>query len=152
MHFGRLSILATISVASFMVNAKAESVHFSSQDFTVTCTGWKTVLDAPAKIPLVGCSVPGNVVVHRYKPKEKCDSDWGQNFHILNKGKAEIECASDAYGAEMESSQSLKHGKIIRGYGWEFKVVGKDGIECKNSDGNKFFLSSKRQVLLNKNH
>ena len=97
MHFGRLSILATILAASFMVNAKAESVHFSSQDFTVTCTGWKTVLDAPAKIPLVGCSVPG---------------------------------------------------KSIRGDGWVCKGVGKDGIECRNSDRNGFFLSRKKQVLL----
>ena len=145
-----------IMLFALSVTANAEtfidtgSVAFHSKGSAITCIGWKTKQDAPAGIPYVGCSVPGEFITHHYKPKEECDADWGGNFSVPSKGRAIIECATDAYGGSEGNYFLLTTGKVVRGDGWMCKGVGKDGIECRNLDGNGFSLSSKRQVLLNK--
>ena len=145
-----IMLLALSFTASAETFINTGSVSFRSEETAIACTGWKTKRDAPAGIPYVGCTVSGEFITHHYKPKEECDADWGGNFNISGRGKAMIECATDAYGGSEGNYFLLTDGKVVRGDGWMCKGVGKDGIECRNLDKNGFFLSRKRQILLNK--
>lgn len=124
------------------VYAANEWTEFHSKDYAITCSSF-------ANNSVIGCSIQSDYVNHRYKAPKGCNLDFGQNFNVANKGRAEIECSSDAYGGE--NSQLLKVGQTIKGNGWSCTALKNDGIKCMNtSKKNGFILQKHRQVLINK--
>ena len=137
------TLLATGSC--FALSNFAYAQQFHSKDYTVICS---TDSDNPTS---VGCSIKGNLIKHHYQPKEECELDWGQNFSLDAKAsKAQIDCASDAYGGG-EESKLLKVGQSVKGDGWVCTAIAGDGMKCMtNSQKHGFSLNKSKQVLINK--
>ena len=126
------------------IYASDKSIEFHTKNYNVICFS-----DSVSSL-YVGCSIKGDFVKHKYQPTEPCNLDWGQNFALNSKGKAELECAGDANGGS-EDSKLLKIGQTIKGNGWSCTALGNDGIQCMNtSKKNGFILQKHRQVLINK--
>ncbi|UOP05382.1 DUF6636 domain-containing protein [Conchiformibius kuhniae] len=119
---------------------------FHTQNHTVSCVGYRQSAENPS---FVGCSVNGEFVKHKYKRDKDCELDWGSNFSVRKKGKAEIDCAGDTY-AIGDESRLLKTGQTVRGDGWTCTAVKDNGIKCLNTQGNGFVLSKKKQMLIHR--
>ena len=132
---------ATLLLAT-SVPALAEDQAFHTQNYMVSCTGYQATHDRPA---FLGCSVNGDAVNHSYKRDKQCELDWGSNFSLAKRGKANIDCASDTYASE---GKILKTGQKIKGEGWTCTALANGGLRCLNLDRKGFVLQRNRQVLL----
>lgn len=126
------------------IYAADTSVEFHTKNYNVIC------LSDSVGSPYVGCSIKRDFVKHKYQPIEPCELDWGQNFVLNSKSKAELECAGDTNGGS-DNSKLLEIGQTIKGNGWSCTALKNDGIQCMNtSQKNGFILQKHRQVLINK--
>lgn len=141
----KLSQILFLTVGFLMMSksvyATEKSIEFHTRNYTINCAS-----DGPNG---VGCAIKGDFIKHKYKPTQPCELDWGQNFSLASKNKAELDCSSDTYGGS-ENSQLLKAGQTIKGDGWSCTALKNDGIKCLNtSKKNGFILQKHRQILIN---
>lgn len=71
-----------------------------------------------------------------------CNSDWGHNFFMLNRGAVQIMC--EPKGPNHEAFERAEYGVTGR-FGGFACTSSKKGLECRNEDGHGFFLSRASQ-------
>ena len=146
-------ILIVLGMGLFSMYAMAEdsvgnSISFYVGEGDIGCTGWPTKRGAPNGIAFVGCSINSEWITHKYRLHGECAAAGGSNFSVSESGRAGLECSFDTY-AGGEGSRKLQAGEVIRGYNWQCKGVGNDGVICRNKEGNGFLLQRRKQVVLN---
>lgn len=73
-----------------------------------------------------------------------CDSDWGHNFFMRNRGPVQIVC--EPKGPNYEAMERAEYGVTGRMDGIDC-TSSRQGLECRNEDGHGFFLSRAVQRL-----
>lgn len=127
----------------FCFVAKADVFTFETPSENIQC-----VVGLGEGISDITCTI-----IERYgdfaKPKpESCNSDWGHTFELFQQGPTNVLCTP---------LNSNKDGfdKAPYGVNTDFNGIkcnsARKGFECRNKDGNGFFLSRQKQIIYDSN-
>lgn len=122
----------------------AYQINFTTPSKNIICGGdMPASYDEPAWYG-VSCFINDITGKPPLKRPQNCEFDWGQEFHISNKGKPNMDCYSD-YPYHSNPSV-LAYGKTIHGKGWQCRSNEK-GVRCVNRDKHGFEINKKKQIF-----
>lgn len=77
-------------------------------------------------------------------PPDGCDADWGNRFYVLDTGRGQRSCWSDAYF--QPEGRILPYGASVSYGGVECRSA-ETGVTCMNREGGGFSIRRAEQVL-----
>lgn len=124
--------------------ASAYQINFTTPSKNIVCGGDMLASYDEFEWHGVSCFISDVKGTPPLKRPTNCEFDWGQEFNISDKGKADMACYSDyPYHSH---PPVLAYGKTVRGKGWQCRSS-KQGVRCVNRDKRGFEISKNKQVF-----
>lgn len=130
LFFALLGVVSTPAMADIIFNSPSGNISCGSFDDHTAVSCYIAHKDNPKPA--------------KPKPKSCRYGDWGNEFWLDNKGKADMGCYTDF--PYFENAKILPYGKSINGRGWTCTSQ-TTGMRCVNKDGHGFSLSRAKQTL-----
>lgn len=127
-------------------HAQTYSLNFQMPSGNIVCGGDLPADESNGRAAWSGvvCSMVTPIVVPKNTLAEQCNSGWGYEFVLPEKGAAERPCHSHL--PVQFDAPVLKYGTQISGKGWTCKSE-YSGLTCTNTERNGFYLRKSEQTL-----